>query len=60
MVAADVQALLDAAVDAIVVIDGRGQIVTFSRAAERYVRLADAGMRARRLECGVCSTRCSS
>jgi two-component system sensor kinase FixL len=35
MVAAEFQALLDAAVDAIVVIDERGQIVTFSRAAER-------------------------
>jgi two-component system sensor kinase FixL len=35
MVAAELQALLDAAVDAIVVIDERGQIVTFSRAAER-------------------------
>jgi two-component system sensor kinase FixL len=35
MVAAEFQALLDAAVDAIVVIDERGQIITFSRAAER-------------------------
>jgi two-component system sensor kinase FixL len=35
MVAAEFQALLDAAVDAIVVIDERGTILTFSRAAER-------------------------
>jgi two-component system, LuxR family, sensor kinase FixL len=35
MVAAEFQALLDAAVDAIVVIDGGGEIITFSRAAER-------------------------
>jgi two-component system sensor kinase FixL len=35
MVAAEFQALLDAAVDAIVVIDEQGQIITFSRAAER-------------------------
>ncbi len=35
MVAAEFQALLDAAVDAIVVIDERGQILTFNRAAER-------------------------
>ena len=35
MVAAEFQALLDAAVDAIVVIDARGQILTFNRAAER-------------------------
>jgi two-component system sensor kinase FixL len=35
MVAAEYQALLDAAVDAIVVIDKRGNILTFSRAAER-------------------------
>jgi two-component system sensor kinase FixL len=35
MVAAEFQALLDAAVDAIVVIDERGIILTFSRAAER-------------------------
>jgi two-component system sensor kinase FixL len=35
MVAAEFQALLDAAVDAIVVIDERGQIGTFNRAAER-------------------------
>ena len=34
MVAAEFQALLDAAVDAIVVIDDRGNIITFSRAAE--------------------------
>jgi two-component system sensor kinase FixL len=34
MVAAELQALLDAAVDAIVVIDHLGQIMTFSRAAE--------------------------
>jgi two-component system, LuxR family, sensor kinase FixL len=34
MVAAEFQALLDAAVDAIVVIDERGQIITFNRAAE--------------------------
>jgi two-component system sensor kinase FixL len=35
MVAAEFQALLDAAVDAIIVIDERGHIITFSRAAER-------------------------
>jgi two-component system sensor kinase FixL len=35
MVAAEFQALLDAAVDAIIVIDERGQIITFNRAAER-------------------------
>ena len=35
MVAAEFKALLDAAVDAIVVIDERGQILTFNRAAER-------------------------
>jgi two-component system sensor kinase FixL len=35
MIAAEFQALLDAAVDAIVVIDARGQILTFNRAAER-------------------------
>lgn len=35
MVAAEFQALLDAAVDAIVVIDERAEIITFSRAAER-------------------------
>jgi two-component system sensor kinase FixL len=35
MVAAEFQALLDAAVDAIVVIDERGFIATFNRAAER-------------------------
>src|SRR5687767_3300921 len=35
MVAAQFQALLDAAVDAIIVIDERGQILTFNRAAER-------------------------
>jgi two-component system sensor kinase FixL len=35
MVAAEFQALLDAAVDAIVVIGERGEIITFSRAAER-------------------------
>ena len=35
MVVAEFQALLDAVVDAIVVIDERGQIITFSRAAER-------------------------
>ena len=35
MIAAEFQALLDAAVDAIIVIDERGEIVTFSRAAER-------------------------
>ncbi len=34
MVAAELQALLDAAVDAIVVIDHLGQVITFSRAAE--------------------------
>lgn len=35
MASADLRALLDAAVDAIVVIDERGRIVTFNRAAER-------------------------
>jgi two-component system, LuxR family, sensor kinase FixL len=35
MVAAEFEALLDAAVDAIVVIGERGEIITFSRAAER-------------------------
>ncbi len=35
MVAAQFQALLDAAVDAIIVIDERGRIQTFNRAAER-------------------------
>lgn len=35
MVAAEFQALLDAAVDAIVVIDVKGLIITFNRAAER-------------------------
>jgi len=35
MVAAEFQALLDAAVDAIVVIDVQGLIITFNRAAER-------------------------
>jgi two-component system sensor kinase FixL len=35
MVAAELQALLDAAVDAIVVIDERGLIITFNKAAER-------------------------
>jgi two-component system, LuxR family, sensor kinase FixL len=35
MLAAQFQALLDAAVDAIIVIDERGEIVTFNRAAER-------------------------
>jgi two-component system sensor kinase FixL len=35
MVAAELQALLDAAVDAIVVIDDRAHILTFNRAAER-------------------------
>jgi two-component system sensor kinase FixL len=35
MVAAELQALLDAAVDAIVVIDDKGKIITFNRAAER-------------------------
>jgi two-component system sensor kinase FixL len=34
MIAAEFQALLDATVDAIIVIDERGQIVTFNRAAE--------------------------
>lgn len=35
MIAAEFQALLDAAVDAIIVIDDHGQVVTFNRAAER-------------------------
>jgi len=42
MVAAEFQALLDAAVDAIVVIDERGQVVTFNRAAERMFGYAAA------------------
>ena len=42
MVAAEFQALLDAAVDAIVVIDDRGQILTFNRAAERMFDYAAA------------------
>jgi two-component system sensor kinase FixL len=42
MVAAEFQALLDAAVDAIVVIDERGDILTFSRAAERMFGRAAA------------------
>jgi two-component system sensor kinase FixL len=35
MILTEFQALLDAAVDAIIVIDERGQIITFNRAAER-------------------------
>ncbi|HUQ50823.1 MAG TPA: PAS domain S-box protein, partial [Gammaproteobacteria bacterium] len=35
MIVAQFQALLDAAVDAIIIIDERGQILTFNRAAER-------------------------
>jgi len=42
MVAAEFQALLDAAVDAIVVIDERGKIVTFNKAAERMFGHASA------------------
>jgi two-component system sensor kinase FixL len=42
MIAAEFQALLDAAVDAIVVIDEVGTIVTFSRAAERMFGYAAA------------------
>jgi two-component system sensor kinase FixL len=42
MVAAQFQALLDAAVDAIIVIDERGQILTFNRAAERMFGLTAA------------------
>ncbi|HJR69937.1 MAG TPA: PAS domain S-box protein [Gammaproteobacteria bacterium] len=42
MVAAEFKALLDAAVDAIVVIDERGQVLTFNRAAERMFGYAAA------------------
>jgi len=42
MGAAEFQALLDAAVDAIVVIDDRGQVITFNRAAERMFGYAAA------------------
>jgi two-component system sensor kinase FixL len=42
MVAAELQALLDAAVDAIVVIDAQGIITTFNRAAERMFGYAQA------------------
>ena len=42
MVAAQFQALLDAAVDAIIVIDERGKILTFNRAAERMFGRAAA------------------
>ena len=38
MVNAELRALLDAAVDAIVVIDDRGRITTFNAAAERLDR----------------------
>jgi len=46
MIAAEFQALLNAAVDAIIVIDDRGQVVTFNRAAERmfgYAAVAVVG-----------------
>jgi two-component system sensor kinase FixL len=42
MVAAELQALLDAAIDAIVVIDQAGLILTFNRAAERMFGYAAA------------------
>src|SRR5262245_15077740 len=42
MVAAEFQALLDAAVDAIIVIDERGHMLTFNRAAERMFGYAAA------------------
>src|SRR5690349_13498492 len=42
MVAAEFQALLDAAVDAIVVIDERAHILTFNRAAERMFGYASS------------------
>jgi len=45
MVAAEFQALLDAAVDAIIVIDERGQVLTFNRAAERMFGYAAADVR---------------
>jgi len=44
MVAAEFQALLDAAVDAIIVIDQLGQILTFNRAAEQMFGYAAAAI----------------
>jgi two-component system, LuxR family, sensor kinase FixL len=50
MIAAELQALLDAAVDAIVVIDGAKQIVTFNRAAERMFGYAAADVLGRNVD----------
>ncbi|HVY64164.1 MAG TPA: PAS domain S-box protein [Gammaproteobacteria bacterium] len=44
MAAAELHALLDAAVDAIVVIDDRGRVTTFNKAAERMFGYAAADM----------------
>jgi two-component system, LuxR family, sensor kinase FixL len=49
MIAAEFQALLDAAVDAIVVIDDAEQIVTFNRAAERMFGYAAADVLGRKV-----------
>jgi two-component system sensor kinase FixL len=49
MVAAEFQALLDAAVDAIVVIDEQGEIITFNRAAERMFGYSAADILGKRV-----------